>query len=334
MNKYLFYLSGEHPTLPSSEVKGVLDLLNLKYKIKKIENQIMITEISKWSPKITKRLALTHKITKILGQGKKLKEAIKNSKLNFKGTYSVRTIKRSSELEAKAGKLIQKNNSNKLEVDLENPEHKILIFYSKKNKEYYITKLIKKIDRGQFEERRAHLRPYQHPSSLHPRISRALINIARTAENEPVLDPMVGTAGILIEAGLLGHKCYGLDIEEKMIRGARENLKKYVQNSLIHLKIGDARELEKNYKRKFKAIITDPPYGISTTTGNSSREELYEEVLNSIYKILSQKGYLVIIFPSDYKFKSKKYEIIETHKQRVHKTLSRTFYVLKKKIKI
>ena len=101
MNKYLFYLSGEHPTLPSSEVKGVLELLNLEYKIKKIENQIMITEISNWSPKIPKRLALTHRITKILGQGKKLKEAIKNSKLNFKGSYSVRTIKRSSELEGR-----------------------------------------------------------------------------------------------------------------------------------------------------------------------------------------------------------------------------------------
>ena len=332
MGEFLFYLSGEHPSLPESEVEGVLNSLNLEYNIKLKEDQLMIVKISNWNQRISERLGLTHKIVKILGKGEKIEKAIQESDLSFEGTFSVRTVNKSSELESKIGKLIQGYNPNKIEVDLENPNNKILVFYSKVKNRFYITKLIDEIDRGKFEKRRAHLRPCQHPSSLHPRLSRALINLSRATEDDPVLDPMVGTGGILIEAGILGINCYGLDIEEKMIEGARKNLSKYVQNSLIHLKVGDARKLNQIYDKNFKAIITDPPYGISTTTGETTREKLYQEVLESIYKVLSKKGYLVIIFPSDYKFEPKKFEILETHEQRVHKTLSRTFYVLKKKV--
>ena len=73
-----------------------------------------------------------------------------------------------------------------------------------------------------FEQRKAQNRPEHHPSSLHPKLARALINLTQTTSS--ILDPMCGSGGILIEAGLMKLKPIGYDIDQIQINRSRINL--------------------------------------------------------------------------------------------------------------
>ncbi len=58
-----------------------------------------------------------------------------------------------------------------------------------------------------------------------PLEARALVNIAGARPDATVVDPMCGTGGLLLEAGLVGADVVGGDAQEKMVRGTRRNLR-------------------------------------------------------------------------------------------------------------
>jgi len=59
---------------------------------------------------------------------------------------------------------------------------------------------------------------------MDPLDARALVNIAGGRPEMTVVDPMCGTGGLLLEAGLVGSDIIGVDAQWKMARGSRENL--------------------------------------------------------------------------------------------------------------
>ena len=67
-------------------------------------------------------------------------------------------------------------------------------------------------------------RPFFQPGSMAPLEARALVNIAGARPDATVVDPMCGTGGLLLEAGLVGADVVGGDAQAKMIRGTRRNL--------------------------------------------------------------------------------------------------------------
>ncbi|KAA9405598.1 TIGR01177 family methyltransferase [Haloarcula hispanica] len=67
-------------------------------------------------------------------------------------------------------------------------------------------------------------RPFFQPGSMDPLEARALVNIAGAGPEATILDPMCGTGGLLLEAGLVGADVVGGDAQEKMVSGTRENL--------------------------------------------------------------------------------------------------------------
>jgi len=68
-------------------------------------------------------------------------------------------------------------------------------------------------------------RPFFQPGSMAPLEARALVNISGAAPDVTVVDPMCGTGGLLLEAGLVGADTVGGDAQEKMVRGTRRNLR-------------------------------------------------------------------------------------------------------------
>ena len=68
-------------------------------------------------------------------------------------------------------------------------------------------------------------RPFFQPGSMAPLEARALVNIAGARPGTTVVDPMCGTGGLLLEAGLVGADIVGGDAQAKMVRGTRENLR-------------------------------------------------------------------------------------------------------------
>ena len=75
-----------------------------------------------------------------------------------------------------------------------------------------------------FGDRRPTDRPFFQPGSMDPLLARAVANLAGARPGATVLDPMCGTGGVLVEAGLVGADVLGVDAQAKMARGARENL--------------------------------------------------------------------------------------------------------------
>ncbi|WP_336337358.1 TIGR01177 family methyltransferase [Haloarcula brevis] len=75
-----------------------------------------------------------------------------------------------------------------------------------------------------FGERQPTDRPFFQPGSMDPLEARALVNVAGAGPDATVLDPMCGTGGLLLEAGLVGADVVGGDAQAKMVRGTRENL--------------------------------------------------------------------------------------------------------------
>ncbi|WP_114576116.1 methyltransferase domain-containing protein [Saliphagus sp. LR7] len=71
-------------------------------------------------------------------------------------------------------------------------------------------------------------KPFFQPGSMDPLLARAVANVAGAGPGAIVVDPMCGTGGILVEAGLVGSDVVGIDAQAKMVRGSRENLAHYL----------------------------------------------------------------------------------------------------------
>jgi tRNA (guanine10-N2)-dimethyltransferase len=104
-------------------------------------------------------------------------------------------------------------------------------------------------------------RPFFQPGSMDPLDARAFVNVAGARPGATLLDPMCGTGGTLIEAGLVGSDVVGSDAQPKMVRGARQNLRRYAPDGAdFDLLQGDATGLPLR-DDAVEAVVFDAPYG-------------------------------------------------------------------------
>jgi len=217
------------------------------------------------------------------------------------GTYAVRKLS-GGPSERKVAEML----AIKGKVVLDKPDDEIVYAQGKK---LYSGRLLWRNPKG-FEERKAHRRPGFSPVSMHPRLARAMVNMAGPGT---LLDPFCGTGGILIEAGLMGRRAVGYDIDENMLEMSRRNLEHFgVKDYSLYLR--DARKIG-NYRH----IATDLPYGRNTK--KIEMDSLYREFAAAV------KGRAVIAFPSTYdyrKFLKPGYEF-DIY---IHKSLSKKIVVI------
>ncbi|MBN2111556.1 hypothetical protein JW707_00490 [Candidatus Woesearchaeota archaeon] len=212
-------------------------------------------------------------------------------------------------------------NLKKPKVDLEKAGTNIHIFFTKKK--VMVCLLDKKINQSGFESRRAHLRPEMHPSSLHPRLARAMVNLTGI-KTGTVTDPFCGTGGILIEAGLMGFNVEGYDIEQSMLLMAEKNLQ--------HFKI--RHKLEKKdataIKKKIGYVVSDLPYAKSTRKQNL--EVLYSKFFSILKKNLHKKAVLGLPDFVDNRKLIKKagLKVENEFNYYLHKSLSKKIFVVVK----
>ena len=172
-------------------------------------------------------------------------------------------------------------------------------------------------------------RPFFSPISLHPKLARALINLSSIKKGQTLLDPFCGTGGIILEAGLIGAKLIGSDIEDKMIEGCKKtldffNLKNY---KLFCSDIGDIQEKIK----KVDAIVTDLPYGKSTTTKGEDMVKLYTRSFEAMSKLCKKCSRIVVGLPKKefISLGQSYFSLIDQHDFKVHRSLNRHFIVYK-----
>lgn len=134
-------------------------------------------------------------------------------------------------------------------VDIHDPEHDYMLLFDERV--VFVTEQRFQTQQD-FNTRRSHQFIYNHPTSLNPRYSRAMINMSKA---KLILDPFCGVGGILIEGAQAGNTMVGGDYSEEMIARARSNIASF--NADIPLHVRDARE----WDERVGAIVTDLPYG-------------------------------------------------------------------------
>lgn len=331
--RLLFFLSGEHETLPLAEVLAVFESEYIAYQVIDSFEQVLVVDAE--LNDIHNRLAMTHTICEFLGGCENIAEdivALAEPVEMKKSSFAVRMkrVKRHGEelstaaLEREIGGIMGRGSAR---VDLENPEETILGVVSER---FAIGRVARAVNRSQYEERRPHKRPYFHPGAMLPRISRTCVNLARVKAGDRFLDPFCGTGGFLIEAGLLDAEVYGFDIDSNAVEGCRKNLEQHGMDYRVDA--GDVMKLE--YEDFFDAVVTDPPYGISASTKGLGLEELYAGALKSIFKALKDDRYACIVSPREVPVESLSedagFRVVDTHFERIHRSLTRKILVLKK----
>ena len=143
-----------------------------------------------------------------------------------------------------------------LAIDLESPDHELRALFA--GDTCALGWLHAETDRD-FADRQPGERPFFQPGSMAPDLARALANIAGARPGAAVLDPMCGTGGILLEAGLVGARVVGMDVQAKMVAGARENLGAYLDGPWDVLR-GDTSSLPLA-DGTVDAVVFDAPYG-------------------------------------------------------------------------
>lgn len=262
-------VSTGHTDRLSLELFGISKRLGIKYR--RIDRRLFVTNIPLWR---LKELAYAKVVGKYLFSFRKpveLPEKIKKWRLEVlhNQPFAVRGA-----LASNLGWWLDGT------VRLNNPKYLIYVHAGKK---YHVLGNAKIIRGKDFEERDTKNRPFFHPTSMNARFAKFLVNAAGIMPGDVVLDPFCGAGGILIEAGLLGANVIGVDIDEKMVKGCRENLRHYgVRGKIVH---GDAREVD----IPADVVVTDPPYGRS-----SKRVGELNDALENIATLTER---LVIVLP-------------------------------------
>jgi len=343
VQRLMFVLSGEHPTLPAAEATAAIQAEHRAYRVVEQLGQVLIAETKADPKSLASRLAMCRGICSHLCTSSATEEEILESigssdvvdLIPHGKSFAVhiKRIKKSAPnidtigLSKKIAELI--GSEIEFKVDLTNPDVELLGILTGEQCVLGIT--VARVDRSQFKRRRPSKRPVFHPSTLPADLARCMVNLARTPRNGTLVDPFCGVGGILIEGGLVGARVIGIDIEREMIEGTRRNLEAHGIRE-FQLMVGDARKLP---AVEADSIVTDPPYGRQATTAGLTLESLYREALPSMAEVLKQRGYLCITCPAELELEelasASGFRVIERHEQRVHRSLTRRIYVFRRK---
>lgn len=343
---YAFELSGEHEELPAAEVLACLKNEQLDFKPHIRVDQCLVVDIAGNEEEIekiltdpvTERLVMTHHILKVVGIAENNPEAILELSEAFEpagyikeGESFVVRAKRIKQhvdiqceyLEQKVGGCIFRKG---FRANLKNPDVEFRLILSEKA---VLGILLSSVDRSAYEARTPQNKPFFHPGVLMPRVARALTNLSGIKPGELFLDPFCGTAGILVEAGLVGARVIGVDAQEKLVLGAHMNLEAYELDYL--LMEGDACRIPLK-DCTIDAVVTDPPYGRSAAILAESLEGLYSGALSEIQRVLKPGGIAVVVSDKasvEYGEKAG-LKVLEIYVQRVHRSLTRIITIFQK----
>lgn len=343
---YAFELSGEHEELPAAEVLACLKIEGLDFRLHTRFDQCLVVDIAGKEEeverilkgRITERLSMTHHILKIVGITENTPDAVIKLADSFEASEYIREgqsfVVRARRIkhyvylpgelfEQKVGGCIYRKG---FRANLKNADVEFRLILSEKA---VLGILLSSIDRSAYEARNPQNKPFFYPGVLMPRIARALVNLSGIKEGEVFLDPFCGTAGILVEAGLVGAKVIGIDAQEKIVMGASMNLEAFGLDYV--LMEGDACRVPFK-EATIDAIVTDPPYGRSAAILAESLEELYSCALQEIRRVLKPGGIAVVVSDKDVLEYGKRagLKVLEIYVQRVHRSLTRKITIFQK----
>ncbi len=186
-----------------------------------------------------------------------------------------------------------------------------------------------------FGDRQPTNRPFFQPGSMAPLEARALVNMAGARPDTTVVDPMCGTGGLLLEAGLVGADVVGGDAQAKMIRGTQRNLQhvlggdghpdRYPATGDWGLWRADAAQLPVADDAA-DAVIFDAPYGRQSRIEG----ELAPLVSNALTESRRIAPHCVLVADRDWSALACEagWSVTDRFERRVHRSLVRHVHLL------
>ncbi len=326
--RYLFELSGEHPTLPVAEVMATVRAeCDLDTEpIMGIGTLVVDLPASSFQS-VSERLGLSHRAGRLLSicDLPELDRVLESLSIP-EGSIAVRCHRVERHMIDVAPMDLARHIGARLNrpVDLGSPDNPIRVLMADR---LYMFLDEWRIDRRSFESRKVEMRPFFSPISLHPKFARALVNLTSVRRGERLLDPFCGTGGILMEASLVGARAIGTDFDPVMIEGAKRNMEHFNigYDALEVCDVGDVADTV----GMVDVIATDPPYGRSTRIGNDTLDTLYGRSMISFSKALRHDGRLAMVLPVPCPPAVDGLETIQGHHQRVHRSLDRHYCLLR-----
>ncbi|MEM2420064.1 MAG: DNA methyltransferase [Candidatus Bathyarchaeia archaeon] len=344
MARLFFLLSGEHETLPTAELKAILEAEGYTYTVLEALDQVLRVEAdAKCVEAVKRRAALTRLCALELFtceadpiEAVKALRSINAGLLLEKGeSFAVRIkhVKNHAKhvdglsLERKFGEIIL-GMAEKAKVNLQEPQ-KTFTGILTDNKLVFGLKL-SDVPPKPFMERRPKKRPFFHPSAMPPKLARVMVNLARPKVGELVFDPFCGTGSMLIEAALIGCRVLGADIQRRMVKGSRTNLA-YFGITPEGLIVADAKNPP---VKAVDCVVADPPYGKSATTLKRTTKQIIEECLNAVHDMLGEDRHVCMAAPKTVGIsqigKALGYKHVESHMVYIHRSLTREITAFKK----
>lgn len=345
MPKLFFLLSGENATLPAAEVKAILEAEGIPYTNAAEFDQLLRLESELDSVKAVQvRSAYTRVSAQELFIADANMEAIleASAKTDFRSVLKegesfvvrINRIKNYADAELNTMTLEIRLGSQILsqtpgaKVNLKNPDKTFLGIIT--DDKLILGLKLTDITSKTFSERRPRKKPFFHPSAMPSKMARCMVNLAHAKSESVLLDPFCGTGTSLIEATFIGCRAVGVDAQRRMILGTKKNLAHF-NISAEGLIWADSRKIP---LKKADAIVTDPPYGRSSSTLKSTTKQLVQEVLAASWQLLGAGQRICIAAPKTLGIPrlgaGLGFRHVESHFAYVHATLTREIAVFEK----
>lgn len=260
-----------------------------------------------------RRLAYTHAASELIATTdadiEAAAAALRAAKIDREGSVAVRArdVRSQTGVSTQAaerrlgGVLVDRG----FEVDLDNPDHELRVLFAGDDgvddddadddgvdgdNDCCLLGWLAVESQRDYGERRPTDRPFVQPGSMAPLDARALVNIAGAGPGTTVVDPMCGTGGLLLEAGLVGSDVIGIDAQWKMARGSRENLVGLREEADegfdgdVSVLRGDATALPL-IDDVADAVVFDAPYGRQSKIARHELDELVGGALREARRI-------------------------------------------------
>jgi tRNA (guanine10-N2)-dimethyltransferase len=274
-------------------------------------------------------LAYTRRASRVVGRGdgtvESARATLENAPLNPEGTVAVRArdVRRTADIdtqcaERRLGSVLADHG---YAIDLDDPDHELRALFA--DDSCTLGWLAVESRRG-FGARAPTEKPFFQPGSMHPLLARALANIAGARSGATVVDPMCGTGGVLVEAGLVGARVLGFDAQSKMAHGAATNLAHYLDGGFATAR-ADATSLPLR-DGAADAVVFDAPYGRQSKIEG----DLHEVVSGALAEAgrVAHKTVVVGDRPWTDAARAAGWVVGDTFERRVHRSLTRHIAVL------
>ena len=333
--RLLFELSGEHPELPAAEAEEVARTVSPGFLRLAREPGALVLELLGAEQFHFERLAYAHAVhrhlfscpaedvAKRLGKmmdGEGALPRVPTARVRVSGFAGLRAAARDQTLEKELGGVLH----SRFKIDLVDPDLKLRVLLSDNA---HAGIVLWEQEKKPIESRKAAHRPFFSPISLGPKLARAMVNLSGCGGRATVLDPFCGTGGILIEAGSMGLRVIGSDVDWRMVEGCLKNLEHFgIRGEVFKADIGEAAPLLG--ERTVDAIVTDLPYGRASGTGGEKVAGIYERLFRTAGSVLGPgKRMVLAVHEPSLLPASPQMRLLRHFEYRVHKSLTRHIMV-------